>query len=94
MWTEFICFRSMTSGMFIVNVLREIRILKNAGNFLPSLQPVSSSRKNFYGDSYFELRDVSADTPVNESGTLCVVRVDNVCFKKNRSEESSKYCRI
>jgi hypothetical protein len=79
----------------IVNVKTKIRILKYAGNFLISWQPVSFSRRNLlHGDSYFEECDLSADAPASESGTLCVVRVDKSCLKENRYEKSSKYCRI
>jgi hypothetical protein len=48
----------------------------------------------FHGENYLEERDVSVDTPVNESVTLCVLQVDQVRFKKNRSEKLFKYCRI
>jgi hypothetical protein len=73
--------------VLILNVVRESRILKNAENFLTSRQHFSFSRRNqLQVHSYVEERNVSSDTPVNESRTLCVVRVDKLCFKKTGLE--------
>ena len=53
------------------------------GNFLTSWQPVSFSRRNMLnGNIYLEERDIAVDTTVGESETLCVLQVDQVCFKE------------
>jgi hypothetical protein len=48
----------------------------------------------FHGVSYLGERDVSVNTSVSESEATCVMQVDQACFKENRSEILSKYCRI
>jgi hypothetical protein len=47
-----------------------------------------------HGVSYSRERDVSVDTPVSESETMCVLQVEQLCFKKIRLENLSNYCRI
>jgi len=37
------------------------------------------------GDNYFEERVVSVDTPVSESGTLCVLQAGKEFFNENRT---------
>jgi len=46
------------------------------------------------GVSYLRERDVSVDTPVGQSETMCVLQVEEIFFKKNLSEYLSNYCRI
>ena len=45
-------------------------------------------------DVYLKESHIAVDTPVGQSETLCVLLVDQVCLKKNRSEKLCKYCRI
>jgi len=40
------------------------------------------------------LRDIAVHTAVGGSETMCVLQVDQVCFKKNGTEELFKYCKI
>jgi hypothetical protein len=40
----------------------------------------------FHGDKYLEERDVSIDTAVSESGTLCILQADKEIFEKHLSE--------
>ena len=47
-----------------------------------------------HGVSYFGERDVSVVTLVSESETMCVLQLEKICFKKNRSQCLSNYCRI
>ena len=47
-----------------------------------------------HGVSYFGERHASVDTPVSESETMCVLQVEQICFKKNLSENFSNYSRI
>ena len=78
-----------------MNVIREIQVLYNAGNYLTSRKSVSFSRTNKpNADVYLRERYIAVDTPVGQSEALCVLQVDHVCFKKNHSEELCKYCRI
>ena len=42
------------------------------------------------GDICLKERDIAVDTAVGGSETLCDLQVDQVCFKKNRSEELFK----
>jgi len=45
-------------------------------------------------DVYLKERHIAVDSPVGQLETLCVLQVDQVCFKKNHSEKLCKYCRI
>ena len=47
-----------------------------------------------HGVSYLGEKDVSVDTSVSLSETMCVLQVEQVYFKKNLSEYLSNYCRI
>jgi len=47
-----------------------------------------------HGVSYLGERDISVDTPVGELETMCVLQVEQVCDKNNRSENLLNYWRI
>jgi len=57
--------------------------------------PVRFSAKTvLQGVSYLGEKDVSVDTPVSLSETMCDLQVEQVYFKKNLLEYLSNYCRI
>jgi len=53
---------------------------------LTSRKFVSFLRRNkLNADIYLKERYIAVDTPVGQSEALCVLQVDQVCFKKNHS---------
>jgi hypothetical protein len=57
--------------------------------------PVRFSGKTVvHGVSYLVERAVSVDTTVSESETMCDSQVEQICLKKNLSENLSHYCQI
>ena len=46
------------------------------------------------GDICLKERDIAVDTAVGGSETLCVLQVDQVCFKKTLSEKLFKHYRV
>jgi len=79
----------------LANAVTNLRDNTMGKNIWTNSGPVSfSGRTVLHGVSYLGERDVSVDTSVSESETMCVLQVEQVCFKKNRSENLSNYCRI